>query len=101
MKEPADGLLRYDAEDDQRDARRDEDAEGADGGDDARGELPGVTEAVHLRDCHAGEGGGRSRREPQMALKTVAPATVAIASPPGIWPMNLWAESKSFFAMPR
>ncbi len=27
--------------------------------------------------------------EPQMALKAVAPPTVAMASPPGIWPMNL------------
>ena len=30
--------------------------------------------------------------EPHMALKPVAPRTVAIARPPGIWPMNLFAE---------
>ena len=27
--------------------------------------------------------------EPQIALKAVAPPTVAMASPPGIWPTNL------------
>ena len=38
--------------------------------------------------------------EPQMALKPVAPRTVAMARPPGIWPTNLWAESKSLLAIP-
>lgn len=38
--------------------------------------------------------------DPQIDLNAVAPATVAMASPPGIWPMNLWAESNSLFAIP-
>ena len=31
--------------------------------------------------------------EPHIALKAVAPATVAMAKPPGMCPRNLWAQS--------
>ena len=37
--------------------------------------------------------------EPHMALKSVAPTTVVIASPPGIWPTNFDAPPYSFLAM--
>src|SRR4030042_7108414 len=37
--------------------------------------------------------------EPQMALKAVAPMTVAVARPPGIWPTNLLAASYSLAGM--
>ena len=38
--------------------------------------------------------------EPQMALKAVAAATVPMANPPGIWPMNLYPESYKLRAIP-
>ena len=31
--------------------------------------------------------------DPQIALKTLPPTTVAMARPPGMWPMNLWEQS--------
>ena len=38
--------------------------------------------------------------DPQIALNTVAPITVATASPPGMCPRNLWFASYKLFAMP-
>ncbi|OPX99052.1 MAG: hypothetical protein A4E59_00326 [Syntrophorhabdus sp. PtaB.Bin027] len=38
--------------------------------------------------------------DPHIALNAVAPATVAIARPPGIWPRNLCAQSKRRLAIP-
>ena len=61
-EELADRLLREDAHDDEDDARRDDAAETAHGGDDARREPFIVTVPVHLRDGDTGEGRRRGRR---------------------------------------
>ena len=62
QKKLSDRLLRDDAEDDQRNAGRDQDAQGTHDGHDPGGEFLVVAVAVHFRHGDAGEGGGRGRR---------------------------------------
>jgi hypothetical protein len=73
QEESPDRLLRDDAEDDQRDARRDQDAQGAHRGHDTGGKLFVVAVMVHFRNGDAGEGGGCCRRGAADSLERRGP----------------------------
>ena len=86
-------LLGDDAEYDEHDAGRYDAAEASHRRDDAGREPPVIAVPVHLGDRDAANVADVAADEPQIALNPVAPITVAMARPPGMWPTNLLAAS--------